>query len=306
MPKWPRRKLKEHYEDSAIIHLEKSQAMKNAVLQVIRGEKKLREAAIPPISKSALQRQVKKFRDLSENEKAQYDFSQKHGYKKIFSEEEESMLTAYLLDASRMCYGLTERETRTLAYNFALKNSILMPESWSENEMAGSEWIKNFRHRNSQLKLRTPEATSLSRATSFNKYNVSQFFQNLTNVLEKNKFTATDIYNLDETGVTTVHKPPKILAEKGCKQVGKVTSGERGTLVTLCCMISASGSFIPPFMVFPRKKFQERMIAHAPPGTSGSASPSGWMTSNTFLECLDHIIKHTKCSNEKKNINYFR
>ncbi|KAF5270046.1 hypothetical protein FQA39_LY08458 [Lamprigera yunnana] len=61
MPKWPRQKLKEHYEDSAILHLEKSVAMEKAVMQVIRGEKTLREAAVPPISKSALQRHIKNF-----------------------------------------------------------------------------------------------------------------------------------------------------------------------------------------------------------------------------------------------------
>ena len=36
-------------------------------------------------------------------------------------------------------------------------------------------------------------------------------------------------YDADETGLTTVHKPPKIIAIRGTEQVGQVTSAERGT-----------------------------------------------------------------------------
>ena len=42
-----------------------------------------------------------------------------------------------------------------------------------------------------------------------------------------------------KTGVTTVQRPPKIIAEKGVKQVSSVVSHERGVLVTVCCAVSA-------------------------------------------------------------------
>lgn len=75
----------------------------------------------------------------------------------------------------------------------------------------------------------------------------------------KHGFTPNQIFNCDETAVTTVHRPPKIIAMCGQKQVGKVTSGER-VLVTMCATICASGTYVPPFFIFPRKKLQ---IAHA-------------------------------------------
>jgi len=43
-------------------------------------------------------------------------------------------------------------------------------------------------------------------------------------VLVKYKFEAHQIYNLDETGITTVQNPSKIVAQKGKKQVGAITS----------------------------------------------------------------------------------
>lgn len=71
----------------------------------------------------------------------------------------------------------------------------------------------------------------------------------------KHKFGPENIYNLDETGLTSVQTPGKVLAPKGTKQIGQVTSAERGELVTMCCAINAIGNAIPPFFVFPRVNF---------------------------------------------------
>jgi len=48
------------------------------------------------------------------------------------------------------------------------------------------------------------------------------------------------VWNVDETGlITAVHRPSKILASKGQKQVGKITSAERGKLITAVCAFNA-------------------------------------------------------------------
>jgi hypothetical protein len=53
--------------------------------------------------------------------------------------------------------------------------------------------------------------------------------------------------NMDETGVrTSSTKPPKVLSVYGKKQVGFVSTLEKGTLKTVICCCSASGNFIPP------------------------------------------------------------
>lgn len=153
--------------------------------------------------------------------------------------------------------------------------------------------------RHPKISVRTPEATSLSRATSFNKANVGVFFNNMSAVLEKYKFEPGDIYNVDETALTTVHKPAKILAEKNVKQVGSATSAERGTLVTLVGCVNAQGGFVPPFMIWPRVHFKQAMLQGTPPGSSGAAHQSGWMNKVIFLEWLQHFTKHVKCTPER-------
>ena len=138
----------------------------------------------------------------------------------VFSEMQEMQLVEYVDKAAKLYYGLSPKEIRKLAYEFARANKVNMPVKWSECETAGADWFTGFLRRHPQLSIRTPEATSLGRATCFNSVNVSLFVNNLAGVLEKHNFVSSDVYNMDETGITTAQKPSKIVAAKGTKQVG--------------------------------------------------------------------------------------
>lgn len=63
-----------------------------------------------------------------------------------------------------------------------------------------------FLKRNSDLSICKPEATSAARASGFNQVAVSKFFALLTEVVDKNKLTASQIFCVDETGITCVPK----------------------------------------------------------------------------------------------------
>ena len=183
-------------------------------------------------------------------------------------------------------------------------NSIACPTKWADEMAAGIDWYNGFMKRHPRLSLRTPEGCSLARATSFNPHNVMQFYNNLDIIMQREpKFgDGTRIFNLDETGTTTVHIPPKVIAEKGVKQVSKCTSGEKGTLATTCCIINAAGNSLPPAMIFPRVHFRDHMLRGAPPGTLGLANKTGWMNSELFSEDIDHFIHHSKNSKDQPSL----
>lgn len=117
--------------------------------------------------------------------------------------------------------------------------------------------------------------------------------------MDRYKFECQDIYNVDETGITTVQRPDRIVARKGVKQVGSVTSAERGALVTLALAVSASGNTVPPIFVFPRKNYRIHFVANGPSGCIGTANKSGWMVQEDFVIFLAHFIKHTRCTKER-------
>ena len=100
-------------------------------------------------------------------------------------------------------------------------------------------------------------------------------------------------------GITTVQKPDRIIARKGIKQVGAITSAERGTLVTIAIAINAIGNSIPPIFVFPRKRFKEHFMRGAPVGSIGCANGSGWMQHEDFLIFLKHFVQYARPSIDK-------
>ena len=104
------------------------------------------------------------------------------------------------------------------------------------------------------------------------------------------------MYNMDETGVTTVQTPTQIVTEKGKKQVGSVTSAERGDLVTVACAVNATGNAVPPMFIFPRVTFKEYFMNGSAAGSIGHSTKSGWMNEEAFTIYLEHFIRHTNCS----------
>jgi len=163
-----------------------------------------------------------------------------------------------------MGYGLSPIKLHQLAYEYAVKLQKRLPHSprgrlnpWVQNKQAGQDWFRAFLKRRPELSIRKPEATSIGRMSAFNKHNVNTFCNNLREVFVKYHFEPKDIWNCDETGVTTVQLPENVIAGKGERQVASVTSGERGTLVTMCNAVNACGASIPPFYVFPRVNFKD-------------------------------------------------
>lgn len=273
------------------------QVMFDAVQLVLHGLS-LREAAKQKgVSKSALCRYVKKYHSDSSAE-----LTPNYSHCRVFSLEQEECLANYVSTCSRMFYGLTPKNVRKLAFDMAEKNNLNIPQKWTSTKQAGEDWLASFLRRNPSLSIRCPEATSLARATAFNPYNINAFFDILEPVVMRLGKGGRVIFNLDETGCTTVQRVPKVIAVKGCKQVGQITSRERGELVTLCGIICASGIALPPVYIFPRKIFRETMMNGAPEGSLGLANASGWMTSVNFLKVLEHFVKHVNPSKENEVI----
>lgn len=174
-------------------------------------------------------------------------------HNKVFTSVQEQQLCNYCRSCSKLYFGLAPKDLRKLAYQFANKNGCKIPKGWAKTEMASEDWLTAFLRRNPQLSIRTPESTSLARCMNFNEVNVNKFFDNLTDALDRYNFGPNNIYNIDETGCTTVQKPNKIIAAKGVKQVGAITSQERGILITVCVDVNALGNSIPPMFIFPLK-----------------------------------------------------
>lgn len=218
-------------------------------------------------------------------------------YSKALSDEAEEALVEHVIHMQRVLYGLSGKDVRKLAFDIAVKYGTSHPFN-KHTKMAGPDWLSGFLKRHNEITLRQPTATSLARATGFNRENVQEFFTIYREILTNTSIEPARIFNMDETGVSTVQKPGKILAQKGARKVGKLTSGERGTLVTVICAMSATGIFVAPFFVFPRKRMNDALMEGAPVQSEGHTSDNGWSDSTLFLKWLDHFKKYVNASKE--------
>lgn len=265
---------------------------------VLNNDMSIRKAAkLKQISKSMLSRQLKIHK---ESGRENFVYVSNYDTKRVFSDEDEILLQEYCLKASKFHYGLSKEAFLKLCYEFAVHLKKEIPESWHKNRKAGNNFYYYFFKRHSQLSLRKPEATSLARATAFNKTNVNEFFQKYEEILTRDKFSADSVYNVDESGLSTVHVPLRVIAPKGQKQIGNMTSGERGSNVTLIACVNALGNSIPPCLIFPRVHYKNHMTKGAPPETLGLATQNGWSNTEMFEIYFDHFLKHVNSSKDKK------
>ncbi|XP_049888124.1 uncharacterized protein LOC126382356 [Pectinophora gossypiella] len=218
-------------------------------------------------------------------------------FKPTFPLEIERELVDHIKFLETRLFGLTRTAVQELAFELAEKNGFDHAFN-KDKKRAGQEWLESFLKRNPDISLRSPEPTSAARAQAFNRPQVKRFFEIYEEFLNKYKLEPQRVYNMDESGLTTVQKPQKILATKGRKQIGCLTSAERGSNVTVVCCTNAIGSFIPPCMIFPRKNMKNELIDEAPTGTLGLAQESGWMNTDVFVKWLKHFQLYTKASKE--------
>lgn len=170
---------------------------------------------------------------------------------------------------------------------------------WHGKKMAGYDWYRKFMIRHPQLVLRTPEQTSLHRVKSFQKENVEMFYGQLGAMLDEHQFSASQIYNMDESGFSTVPtKIGRIIAAKGIRRIGKVEAAERGTMITMALAVNANGNSLPPFFLFPKKKMQAYFMDNATDGAVGFANDSGWMAQTEFVRFMDHFVRFARPSTD--------
>ncbi|KAJ2953466.1 hypothetical protein O0L34_g1061 [Tuta absoluta] len=260
-------------------------------------KKAMREAQIGTIS-SASKKYGIPFATLHRHLKTGSSQKKLGRFETVFTPAEEADLVAYVKKMDSIFYGLTRSEFLQVVGEFAKK---IDKEGVFSGNIAGKGWFKKFRSRHPELVLRTPEPTSIARVKGFNRVAVDRFYTLLEEVIEKYNIVPEMIFNVDETGVTTTsNRPPKVLSTYGKKQVGVVSSNERGVLTTVVCCCSVTSTYIPPFFIFKRKKFDRKLLDGSQPGSEAAITDSGWINADRFLNWLQIFVQKVRPTEDRK------
>lgn len=87
---------------------------------------------------------------------------------------------------------------------------------------------------------------------------------------------------------------------KGKRQIGSVTSDERGINTTAVCCASATGQFIPPMLIFKRKRKCLELADGVPTDSIATISDTGYINSALFVQWIKHFIAIVKPTQEEK------
>ena len=106
----------------------------------------------------------------------------KLGRRTILTSDLEEQLHDLIIDLEGRFFGMTRNDLMTLAFEVAEENGLDHPFN-REKRSAGKGWYQSFLKRFPDISLRQPAATSLARATGFNRDAVSKYFGLLEDTL---------------------------------------------------------------------------------------------------------------------------
>ena len=218
----------------------------------------------------------------------------------VLNREQEEHVVQYAITIAQMFYGLPVQEFRRVVYSYAVAcGSQAIPEAWEREKAATYDWYRAFMRRHPKLTLKAPEGMSIARITAFNRVNVDVFFKAYTSAVEKYGFQPHQIYNLDESALSTVMKPVKVVCARG-RPVASQVSRERGATITFVGIINAMGQSVPPVFIIPRKHSNPAFMRGTSHGCKAILQPSGLMNGECFVEILQHLHEWTGSSVENK------
>ena len=202
----------------------------------------------------------------------------------------EIQILNYIIKMQELGFGLTVLQVRKIAHKIA--TTAGRGSYFNEgNESASKWWWVNFKKRYN-LTLRVPENLAAYRASMANSHMISDFYSKLDSLMIQLgiKDMPGRLWNCDETGLSYVVKPNKVVTAIGKRYVYKRTYPDRGETHTLLGCVCAYGSWIPPLIIFKGVRWNDNLKADCLPNCMVKLSPKGWINSDLFLEWFKFFI----------------
>lgn len=213
------------------------------------------------------------------------------GTKPLFSLEEEAVFVEHLKAMASLGYGYTGAEVVDMASNYA----IYLGKRTKDKPLT-EKWYRLLKRRWPDLCMVSPRALGKDRAYSASEDTIHTYFSNLGRTLTKHNLVdkPQNIYNIDEKGVQTEHRPPKVVA--GSESVPGITS-PRSSVTTIIGCGYAVGTQLLPYFIFKGQRMQAELLEGCSTGAAGTVIETGWSNASAFLKYLnEHFLQYIQRS----------
>ena len=169
----------------------------------------------------------------------------------------------------------------------------------SEKAAIGEQWVNWFIQRHPELKSKYTHQYDYQRAKCENPELIKNWFTCVQETIQKYGILEQDIYNMDETGFQMgVASTSKVIcgSETRDSHARSIQPGNR-EWITIIVAINATGSVLPPQIIFAGKKHQSQWYSAIPEDYRISMSDNGWTNDAIGLEWLQEMFeKHARPS----------
>ena len=179
---------------------------------------------------------------------------------------------------------------KTCVFEYCQRN---IPNSFNKSKSAaGRYWLKEFLARHPEISIR--KAPSMNTGWTLKlKHIVQDHFNKLKPAMKSNGFFNKPrcIYNIDVKGCRlTLHHQQSVLAQRGAKRV-HLLAPEHAENVTVVACENAAGVAVPPTIIYKGKRNKPEYADNLPPEALVRMSEKGSMTTDLFIEWLEHFSK---------------
>ena len=142
------------------------------------------------------------------------DLDVKIGFDRIFSAEEKEKLVGQVSYMAEIGYGYGVSGIRYMAKNYA--ESLGKPVK--AKDALSNCWFYSFLKRWPNLKVAKPQILTIVRAKSASRDTLDKYYKELGTILTNHNLRdkPQNIYNVDESGVSSEHSPPPTPPPPNC------------------------------------------------------------------------------------------
>lgn len=229
---------------------------------------------------------------LSDYVRGRSNQDSKPGAKPILPPEIENMIAEKCVQASERGFGVSKQQLLSRVGHIAKAQNL--PKIKSKTGMPGQAFWSGFKTRHPEITLRTPEALSTVRSRGVNPTQIGKYFVDLHHILHN--FNLHDrpyaIWNMDESSMPFEHKPTKVLARKGSKDVPGRASNTRCNNTIIAC-VNAVGTAMSPLMIVKGATHNSLLgwnTSEAPKGTLWTFQRKAWTEDVLGIEWFQNIF----------------